>query len=419
MRKQQIADSGFNFQPFSRAQTRILTWWMPDSPHYDCEMVIGDGSIRSGKTVAFCLSFIMWSMSSFRNEAFILAGRTVGTVKRNVLRVLFPMLRSMQIPYAYNRTEGSITINSNVYYVFGASDEASQDKLQGITAAGAYANEAALFPRSFIEQMIGRCSVKGSRIWMDLNPQGPYHYLKTDYIDKAAEKRIFRQHFTMNDNLTLDQSIRDRYERMFTGVWYRRLVKGLWVGAEGAVYDMLDPLIHVTDIAPKCSKYWVAADIGTANPTVFLLVGQTGHQTYSVIKEFRWDSVEMGRQLSDGKQADKLEEFIEGTVVDTIIVDPSAASFITECRTRGLPRVRGANNDVLDGIRRVGQLISSGRLLINSACKGLVTEMTGYSWDVRQQRMGIDAPQKVDDHGPDALRYWVNEIYNDRQLLAY
>ena len=133
------------------------------------------------------LSFLLWSQSCFSGRDFILAGVTAGALKRNVLSPLFGMLETFGISWEYHRAEGRIVIGSNAYHLFGADKDNAQDKLQGMTAAGAYADEAALFPRSFIDQMIGRCSVAGSRIFMNCNPNGAYHFIKTDFIDRAGE----------------------------------------------------------------------------------------------------------------------------------------------------------------------------------------------------------------------------------------
>ena len=176
---------------------------MPGSGYENRRIVLADGAIRSGKTVAMILSFLLWSLTCFRERDFIMAGVTSGALTRNVLSPMLSMLETLGIPYEWKRGEGKVIIGRNSYYLFGADKDNAQDKLQGMTAAGAYADEAALFPRSFVDQMIGRCSVEGSRIFLNCNPNGAYHFLKTDFIDRADEIGMYRLHFTMDDNLTL------------------------------------------------------------------------------------------------------------------------------------------------------------------------------------------------------------------------
>ncbi len=228
----------FVFRPFSQKQRKLLHWWREGSPHADCDMVIADGSIRSGKTIACICSFLQFAFTTFpQGQTFILAGKTMGALKKNVVRPMTQILNAWGIPYNYNRSENYIEAGESIFYMYGANNEAAQDALQGLTAAGAYADEAALFPRSFIEQMIGRCSVDGKKIFLNCNPGPPKHYLKVEYIDKAKEKNIYHIHFTMDDNLTLSERIKEGFRRMFTGVFFKRYILGLWVASDGLVYQ--------------------------------------------------------------------------------------------------------------------------------------------------------------------------------------
>lgn len=404
------AAAPFRFQPFSRKQKQLLTWWMPQSPYHDYDMVIADGAIRSGKTVAMIDGFVTWSLATFEHQNFILAGKSMGALKRNVLRPMFQILDAKGIPYHYHRSEHYVQIGTNTYYCFGANNEASQDVLQGLTAAGAYGDEAALFPESFVEQMIGRCSVEGSKVWLNCNPEGPFHYLKREYIDKAEEKRILHLHFTLDDNLTLSEVIKERYRRMFSGVFYQRYILGLWVMAEGLIYDMFDPERHVVDILPKMRRYWVGVDYGTTNPTVFLLVGEGIDGRLYVCREWRWDSTAKGRRLTDQQLSAEYRRWVGNVTPQRVFVDPSAASFIAQLYHDGVRGITPADNAVVDGIQDVSTLLGAGRLRIHESCTGLIEEMGNYVWDAKAQERGEDAPIKQHDHGPDALRYAVRGL---------
>lgn len=228
----------FEFKPFSLKQRRLLHWWRKGSPYHDCEIVIADGSIRSGKTISCICSFLMFSQQSFpEGETFILAGKTMGALKKNVVRPMLQILEAWGWPYQYNRSGNYIEIGHSTYYCYGANNEAAQDTLQGLTAAGAYADEAALFPKSFIEQMIGRCSVEGAKVFLNCNPEGPKHYVKAELLDNAKEKNIYHLHFTMDDNLTLSPKRKAFYNNMYSGVFYKRFILGLWVASDGLVYQ--------------------------------------------------------------------------------------------------------------------------------------------------------------------------------------
>lgn len=406
--------AAFKFQPFSPKQLKVLTWWTPASPYRDYDILIADGAVRSGKTVPTVDSFVMWSQATFQHQAFILASRTMGALKRNVLRPLFQMLTAKGVPYRYVRgAEPFVQIGTNTYYCFGAHTEASQDVLQGLTAAGALLDEVALFPENFVEQALARCSVDGAKIFMTCNPEGPFHWLKVNYIDQARKKRILYLHFTMDDNWTLSPKVKERYQRMFFGLWYKRMILGLWVQAEGAIYDMWDDTKHLYDQLPRTpERWWVGVDYGTGNPTAFILVAQIGDDLYAE-REYYWDSRAEKRQKTDLQYSQDLRKFLEGIAVSGIFVDPSASSFIAQLRADNVGNIIPADNSVVDGIRTVSSYLSSVKLRVNrNTCAGLAADIQAYVWDAKAQKRGIDAPLKTGgvDHRPDALRYLVQKV---------
>lgn len=249
MPKMKKKPSAFKFKPFSAQQKRLMHWWRPGLRSAENDFIIADGAIRSGKTIACIIGFLTWSQTMFKGESFILAGKTMGALKKNVVRPMLQMLEAWGWPYTYIRsgTDARIEIGSNTYYLYGANTEASQDALQGLTAAGAYADEAALFPQSFIDQMIGRCSITGAKIWMNCNPEGPHHYIREEFLLKAKEKKVYHLHFKMTDNLTLSTKVIQRYERAWLhgSVFYKRFILGLWVAADGLIYQQFAD--HVQD----------------------------------------------------------------------------------------------------------------------------------------------------------------------------
>lgn len=270
----------FRFLPFSEKQLRLMYWYLPDSPHRECDMVIADGAIRSGKTIAMICGFFRWSLECFQGETFILAGKTIGALKRNVIGPTLQILRAWGLQYTYvsSGDEARLEIGENVYYLYDAHNERSQDRLQGLTAAGALADEVALFPRSFVEQMIGRCSVAGAKMWINCNPESPAHFVKTELIDKAAEKKIYHLHFLMSDNLSLSPETKARNERMFTGVFYRRFIKGEWAMTDGLIYPQFaaDPSSFLIDDAPVIQYAVIGVDFGgTGSAHSFTLTGLT------------------------------------------------------------------------------------------------------------------------------------------------
>lgn len=401
---------GFAFKPFSPKQRRLMYWWAEGSPYRDRDMVIADGAIRSGKTIAMICGFFLWSLGSFpEGETFILAGKTIGALKKNVIKPALQILTAWGLPYHYvsSGDEARLEVGQNVYYLYDAHNERSQDRLQGLTAAGALADEVALFPRNFVEQMIARCSAAGARIWLNCNPENPSHFTKTELIDKAEEKRIYHLHFLMDDNLALSHKTKARYERMYTGVFYRRFILGEWCLAEGLIYAAFDPALHVVSALPDKGRWFISIDYGTANPFSAGLWCVSGGKAYRV-QEYYFDSRAQHRQRTDDEYYAALEELAGSHVIEAVVVDPSAASFIELIRRKGRFAVRKAKNEVLDGIRLTARLLNEGNILIGAGCKDAIREFGLYVWD--EKAVGEDRPLKTNDHAMDEIRYFCATI---------
>ena len=415
----------FKFQPFSKKQRKVLNWWTEDSPVKDYDGIIADGAIRSGKTVSMSLSFVLWAMCSFNGQNFAMCGKTIGSFRRNVLFWLKLMLRSRGYRVTDHRADNLVVISrgsvENYFYIFGGKDERSQDLIQGITLAGVFFDEVALMPESFVNQATGRCSVDGSKYWFNCNPDGPYHWFKQNWIDKRKEKHLLYLHFTMDDNLSLSEKVKARYRSMYTGVFYRRYILGLWAMAEGIIYDMFSEERHVadpetfSDLLLDGNRY-VSCDYGTQNATVFLLWNQGTDGIWYCTREYYYSGREEGQQKTDAEYADDLESWLSGTDINAVIVDPAAASFIAELTKRGY-RVIKAKNDVADGIRLVATKLNLLKIVFSNICQDTIKEFASYIWDAKAAEHGEDKPVKQFDHAMDAVRYFVYTILGERPRL--
>lgn len=411
----------FKFRPFSQKQRKVLNWWCESSPVKDKDGIIADGAIRSGKTLSMSLSFILWAMSSFNGQNFAMCGKTIGSFRRNVLFWLKLMLKSRGYQVTDHRADNLVIISrgetENYFYIFGGKDERSQDLIQGITLAGSFFDEAALMPESFVNQATGRCSVDGSKYWFNCNPDGPYHWFKANWIDKCKEKRLLYLHFTMDDNLSLSETVKQRYRNMYTGVFFKRYILGLWCMAEGIIYDMFSterhvrPLKEIEPILIKGNRY-ISCDYGTQNATVFLLWNKGTDGVWYCIREYYYSGRDKGRQKTDAEFADDFMKWIGDTKFRAMIVDPAAASFIAELRKRGV-KVLKAKNDVLDGIRMVATRLNQNRLGFAEECENTIKEFGSYIWDEKAAERGEDKPVKFADHCMDAVRYFVFTIFGN------
>ena len=329
----------------------------------------------------------------------------------------------------------------NYFYIFGGKDERSQDLIQGITLAGVFFDEVALMPESFVNQATGRCSVQGSKYWFTCNPDGPYHWFKINWINKstgylgkektekiraeatakgqeAGLKNILYVHFTMDDNLSLSEEIKARYRSMYTGVFFKRYILGLWAMAEGIIYDMFDADKHVQKITDffrrlKDGERYVSCDYGTQNATVFLLWNKGNNGKWYCVREYYYSGRAKGKQKTDGEYADDFEKWLDGVPIRAVIVDPAAASFIAELGKRGY-RVLKADNDVEAGIREVAYMLNMGLLVFCDTCINTIMEFGSYIWDEKAAQQGEDRPVKENDHAMDAVRYFVYTILSKR-----
>lgn len=398
---------------FSEKQMQILLF-----PFMDKTALICDGAVRSGKTSVMAISFLRWAMQEFNHQAFAFCGKSVGAVERNIVNPLMGVngLREM-FDMQYNRSTHTLTARyenrENVIYLFGGKDESSASLIQGVTLAGVLLDEVALMPRSFVEQALARCSVSGAKLWFNCNPENPLHWFRQEWILQADKHNALHLHFTMDDNPALDEETKERYRRTFKGVFYQRFILGKWVISEGVVYDMFDDTENVyTDAQRPVDLEWsgqrvIAVDYGTTNPMRFLDTYDHDGTIY-VDREYSWDSRKERRQKTDSEYADDLQAFM-GEEPCEVIVDPSAASFIAELQRRYI-FVTPANNEVLDGIRKVSTLLAKRKILIRDTCACLIDEMGTYLWDEKAAQHGVEKPVKVSDHSCDAIRYRVNAL---------
>ena len=391
------------YRNFSKRQLLAMTWW--NRPKYKMlDAIICDGAVRSGKTVCMADGFFIWSMSAFHRCNFALCGRSISSLRRNVVNNLPSWLGDL-FTIREHRADNRLTVScgdrENTYYLFGGLDESSYKQILGITLAGAFLDEVALMPRSFVEQTCARCSVAGSKLWFNCNPAGPEHWFYKEWVCKAKEKKALRLHFTMADNPGLDESIRRRYENLYTGVFHRRYVLGQWCMAEGLVYDFQTEK-HLERNIPQGGRYYISVDYGTMNPFSAGLWCVSGGVAYR-IREFYYDGRSRQATRTDEEYYEAMEKLAGDLPITSVVVDPSAASFIALIRRKGRFSVRKAKNAVLDGIRQVASFLQAGALKFHPDCVDTIRECSLYSWEEGGAK---DQPLKENDHAMDDIRYF-------------
>lgn len=219
---------------FSPKQAEILRF-----AYNDEETLICDGAVRSGKTIVMTLSFVLWAMTHFNHTNFAICGKTVSNAERNILRP-FQQIEGMPFTLNYKISNRMLTVQSgekeNYFYLFGGKDESSYALIQGLTLAGVLFDEVALMPQSFVDQAIARTlSFANAKIWFNCNPESPNHWFYKEWITNE-ERKYKHLHFLMRDNPILTEKEIQRAESLFTGVFYDRYIRGMWVRAEGIIF---------------------------------------------------------------------------------------------------------------------------------------------------------------------------------------
>ena len=389
--------------PISAKQKQIMAF-----PYTRFDAIICDGAIRSGKTVFMMLSFVDDAMRRYNNQRFGICGKTVdSTVKNLIMPYLGLTYAKEKYTLKWRKSDKVLIVSDgekeNIFEVFGGKDESSFMLIQGRTLAGILLDEVALQPRSFVEQACARCSVDGSKLWFNCNPESPQHWFYQEWVCQPKKHNAIRLHFLLEDNPALPQKIIDRYKSMYTGVFYNRYILGEWCVAEGLVYDFGEP--NIVDEAPRNGEYYISIDYGTMNPFSAGLWCVLGDKAVRVA-EYYYNGRQKAIQKTDEEYCEEIVRLAEGKRIQQVIVDPSAASFIAALRKRGFT-VRKANNDVIDGIRRTAVMLKNGNVKIHRSCVDCIAEFGLYRWD---DKATADTVIKENDHAMDDVRYFVNTV---------
>ncbi|MEV0660139.1 PBSX family phage terminase large subunit [Actinomadura luteofluorescens] len=377
------------------------------------QIALWDGAVSSGKTFASLLALLLGVAEAPDTGLIVIVGKTLQTIERNVITPLQDPAsfgRAMSAQVHHTAGSNTATILGRKVWLVGANDVRAEDRIRGATVALAYVDEATLVPHSFWMMLLSRLRVPGAKLYATTNPDGPAHWMMKDFIRRGLEVGLVRFQFRLEDNPTLEPTYVERLRNQYTGLWYRRFILGEWCLAEGACFDMWDPDRHVVRQLPAIRR-WIALgiDYGTTNPFAALALGLGADNVLYLGHEWRWDSKQQHRQLTDAQYSERLRAWLKtiGVHPQWTIVDPSAASFVTQLHQDGLTPAAG-DNAVLDGIRTVASLLGRDRLKVHASCTGFINEIPGYSWDPDKAAKGEDAPIKADDHSLDAARYAVH-----------
>ena len=408
------------YKSLSEKQLKAMFWWAKGSGYERYDAVICDGAVRSGKTFALSLSFVLWASVTFDGALLGFCGKTITALRRNVIMPLLPCLRELGFDVKESVSNNRLTIrygqHENTFFLFSGKDEGSASLIQGVTLSGVLFDEVALMPKSFVEQALARCSVSGSRFFFNCNPEYPSHWFYREWIQNRKRKNALYIHFRMRDNPSLSQKMLKRYESLYTGAFYRRFIEGEWVSVSGAVYPFMgDSGMFIPPPDLQFEEYCVSCDYGTVNPTSMGLWGCMGGTWYR-LRESYYDARKVGKSRTDEEHYNSLEELLGELTPSAVIVDPSAASFIEVIERHGRYPVVRADNNVIDGIRKTSQALRDGEIVICDTCTDAIREFSVYRWD---ENKPMDTVIKRDDHAMDDIRYFVSYIKANEEPLNF
>ena len=397
----------------SPQQKKILAF-----PYSKYDAIICDGAVRSGKTSIMMWAFVRWAMENFSGQRFGICGKTVDSCSKNIIVPFTAMtLAKEKYTMRWRRSEKILEVRrgttTNWFEVFGGKDESSAALIQGRTLAGVLLDEVALMPRSFVEQALARCSVDGNKKWFSCNPESPQHWFYLEWIKKHDERNALYLHFTMRDNPGLTEKVIEQYESMFSGVFYDRFIRGLWVVAEGLVYPMFDER-NITDEVPESGEYYMSCDYGTLNPFSARLWCWNG-KVATRVREYYYSGRDERSNKTDEEYYIELEKLAGDLPVKSVVIDPSAASFIEVIRRHKRFRVQKAVNDVIPGIATTARYIQDGTIKVYRSCKDAIREFGLYRWDEKSTE---DKPIKENDHAMDDIRYFTMTILRHKVRKA-
>lgn len=395
--------SYFKWGALSGRQRKVLCWWHKDSLYANYNGIIADGAIRSGKTVSMAFSFVIWAMSSYDRYNFGMCGKTIASLRRNVLGTLKNQLRARGYAVTERRADNLLVVSkddvANSFYIFGGKDESSQDLIQGITLAGVLFDEVALMPESFVNQATARCSVDGSKFWFNCNPGSVTHWFYTGWVLKCKRRKLLYLHFTMEDNLTLSEETKARYRAQYSGVFYKRYILGMWCVAEGLIYQQFAEneqryMISQKDV-PKLSYIEIGADVGgNKSNHAYVATGYTASRDVMYVLK-AWSYKATGVTVTQYREnlirfADEVKE--RYGFVDTIWPDCAEAAIVNELDAHSPYHIRGSiKEEILDRVRCADILFSQDRIkIVEGECEDLCAGLRTAVWDDKHDDKPLD-----------------------------
>ena len=372
------------------------------------------GPTQCGKSESGVVGFMQWAARSHSGATFAAVARSIEQMQSVVLPKVHRWCEGVGVEL---QTDGkgylmrsAVGPPNKLRTVIGRDGvQAAAGRIQGQTLAGCYVDEFTLQPPSLIEMLDARMSVPGAKMIGTMNPEGPDHWAKIDWVDRAKELNAEHIQFALTDNPTLTPETIEAWKRRFSGAFLRRMVYGEWAATEGLVH----PVVRYANVPQEsaCGRWEVALDFASASVTHALLLGYFGKNVI-VADEWRHDGRAQG-QMAVTDQAENIVLWATGgggRSVAAWIIPRDATALAEQIAGRVQGEVLVAADAVLPGLNSTNTMLE-GPLRISPECLALRRELGSFRWATGRAQVGDDVPDKLSAagaHGVDALRYWAH-----------
>lgn len=384
-----------------------------------------DGAVRSGKTLNI-IQKIPQIFDWIGNENLkVFSGYSKNTVRNNVLIELKPFIENyLGGTVKYNSASGEMEIHlwGKTYpcLVVGGGDSDSVASIQGGTWDFWYANELPQHHYRFYNMALSRLTPAYARAFADSNPESSNHWLYREKIkpylegDKNVRDVFEYWHFTMKDNANLSDTFINNQEKLYQGAFRARKIDGLWIIADGLVYDTFNRNKHVIQKEQLIEKvnhneiaeYFLGVDWGWNHPTACLLLGIDRNGVYYILDELYASKIEAESVIHWIEE--KQKEY--GRFFSFANCDNARPEQNDRLRKQTNLIIYEEKPRVEDSLSLVRSLINYDRLLVCETCKAVLNEFETYRYPSENDQEGAvsensDLPLKINDDCMDALRY--------------
>ena len=352
------------------------------------------GSVRSGKTFISLPKFAMEVFNSPPHYEFIMTGKTINSLERNCLNLLKRIVGSKNFKYSLTMKKGILF--GRTVYLEGANDEKAFTKIQGMTLGGAYCDETVSYPQSFFSMLLSRLSERGAFLLGTCNPDNPNHYIKKQYLDNK-DLDLSNWHFVLEDNIFLDPKYIENIKKEYTGVYYQRLILGLWVMAEGVIFKQFadDNTKFLFDELPEpINLLSFGVDWGgNKSKTTFVACGFAGdYQRVYILKDKKLEGAK--GTIDPEKVYEEFYHFYMETIgeykkvsADYVFCDSAEQLLINGLAryldNKGLGiRVRDCDKSTINArIMFKNSMLNTGKYKIKSTCKNVINSTMQQVWN--------------------------------------